>query len=155
MVRASCLCGDVVYEAEGEFKHMTHCHCSACRKVHGAPFATYVGVPTEGIRWIGGENGRTRYRSSPGLVRAFCSTCGSVVPTPEKGGPLTFVPAGNLEADCGARPEVHIFTGSKAAWYTITDELPQCEAYPPGYDIQPVERAPRGGGGDGAASGSL
>jgi len=46
MTRASCLCGDVVWELDGPFELMSHCHCSRCRKAHGAAFATYVAAPT-------------------------------------------------------------------------------------------------------------
>jgi hypothetical protein len=31
MVRGSCLCGAVRYEADAPFKWMAHCHCSICR----------------------------------------------------------------------------------------------------------------------------
>jgi len=30
-----------------------------------------------------------------------------------------------LDDDPGVRPESHIFVGSKAPWYDITDDLPQ------------------------------
>jgi hypothetical protein len=29
-----------------------------------------------------------------------------------------------------SRPTQHIFVGSKAPWFTITDDLPQHEAFP-------------------------
>jgi hypothetical protein len=29
------------------------------------------------------------------------------------------------------QPESHIFVGSKAPWFDITDDLPQYEGYPP------------------------
>ena len=41
----SCLCGAVTYEVRGPFNMMVHCHCSMCRKHHGAAFATFVGAP--------------------------------------------------------------------------------------------------------------
>jgi hypothetical protein len=44
---------------------------------------------------------------------------------------LVFVPAGNVHEDPGLRPEMHMFAGSRAPWYAITDALPQHEGYPP------------------------
>jgi hypothetical protein len=41
------------------------------------------------------------------------------------------IPAGTLDDDPGVRPVVHIFTGSKAAWYEIRDDLPQFQEFPP------------------------
>ncbi len=148
-VRGRCLCGEIVYELNGELRHMTHCHCSMCRKAHGAAFATYVAVLARGFRWVSGQDEVTRYESSPGFLRSFCPRCGSVAPTPDDDGgistdgDLVFVPAGNLEGDFGTRPEAHIFVASKAPWYTITDALPQFEEYPSDSALPSVAQAPR------------
>jgi len=40
MIRASCLCGDVAWGSEGPLDLITHCHCSMCRKAHGAAFGS-------------------------------------------------------------------------------------------------------------------
>lgn len=37
----SCLCGTVRYAITGAFETVGHCHCSTCRKTHGAAFATW------------------------------------------------------------------------------------------------------------------
>ncbi|MEO7385563.1 MAG: GFA family protein [Gammaproteobacteria bacterium] len=130
-VTGSCLCGAVRYELQGPFSHMGHCHCSICRKHHGAAFATYVACPLDGLRFLSGEDHQGRYDSSPGWSRPFCLTCGSVLPTrmPEHG--LVVGPAGNLEGELGVEPAMHMFVGSKAPWYEITDALPRHDAYPP------------------------
>jgi hypothetical protein len=38
-VKGSCLCGAVTYEITGPFEYVGNCHCSICRKSHGAAFA--------------------------------------------------------------------------------------------------------------------
>jgi len=38
---------------------------------------------------------------------------------------------GTLDDDPGLRRQAHIFVGSKAPWYEITDELPRYEEYAP------------------------
>ena len=55
MNRGSCLCGAVQFEA-GPAGFMVHCHCSMCRKHHGAVFATFLAVPREGFRWLAGAD---------------------------------------------------------------------------------------------------
>jgi hypothetical protein len=40
------------------------------------------------------------------------------------------VPLGILDDDPGIRPERHIFVGSKALWFEITDDLPQHDELP-------------------------
>lgn len=130
-VTGSCLCGAVRFTQRGPFTHMTHCHCSICRKHHGAPFATFVASPLDGFQLLAGSDRMGRYASSPGLYRPFCLTCGSVLPTPMPEPGLVVGPAGNLEGDLGIRPSMHIFVASKAPWYEITDTLPRHAAFPP------------------------
>lgn len=143
MSHARCLCGNVSWELDPPFEWMSHCHCTRCRKAHGAPFATYVAGSASGFRLRGDEHVR-RWESSPGFFRCFCGTCGSVVPGDATEGRI-FVPAGNFEDDPGVRPMVHIFVGSKAPWYEIHDGLPQFETYPAGIDAPVLaDRAPLG-----------
>jgi len=146
MSQGRCLCGAMNYELGGPFGAMIHCHCSMCRKQHGAPFATFVIGTIANFRWTSDEP--KRYQSSPDGVRTFCAVCGSVGPStmPQLG--VAAVPAASLGGDLGIKPQSHIFVGSKAPWYTITDALPQHDAYPPGVGAQPVARpviTPRAG----------
>ena len=132
MSQASCLCGDVAWELDGPFEFMSHCHCSRCRKAHGAAFATYLAGPAEGFRLRGRER-IVGWESSPGFSRCFCGGCGSVVPRdPVKG--RIFAPAGNFDDDPGTRPLAHILVASKAPWFEIRDTLPRFDTYPPGID---------------------
>ena len=39
------------------------------------------------------------------------------------------VALGSLVDDPGIRPTKHIFVGSKAPWFEITDDLPQFDEY--------------------------
>jgi hypothetical protein len=119
---------------------MFHCHCSRCRKAHGAAFATYVSVPVASVVLQGAELvGRWRPSDEDG-ERCFCRRCGSVVPYAV--GDVVYAPAGNFDEDPGVRPTLHMFAGSRAPWYPITDALPQFEGYPPGLDGRPVATRP-------------
>jgi hypothetical protein len=140
MVQASCFCGTVRYQADGPFSSMVSCHCSMCRKHHGSAYATYVSAPLGSFRWLQGEEALLQYRSSPHWVRNSCSVCGSTVPTTLEGQALALLPAGPLEGDIGITPEAHIFVGSKAPWYTITDALPQHQEYPPEFSMSGLPR---------------
>jgi hypothetical protein len=140
MIPGSCLCGQVRYEVSEPFSMMGHCHCSICRKHHGAMFATFVAVPGAQFKWRAGEKSVGSYETSPGGSRSFCRVCGSVTPLELPQAGIVFASAGNLEGDLEARPQSHIFVKSKAPGYEITDVLPQYDAYPPGFDAPPVER---------------
>ena len=54
LYRGSCLCATVSYELFVPPKAVSHCHCSQCRKGHGAAFATYGSVPRSELRILNG-----------------------------------------------------------------------------------------------------
>ncbi len=130
-VTGSCLCGAVAYEVDGSFAFAGNCHCSICRRLHGAAFATW-GILGEGeFRWLRGEEQLTAYETSAGNSRAFCSRCGSPLVSMHSGRVGEIVLA-SVDGDPGMKPREHIFVGSKADWYDISDSLPQHEEWPPG-----------------------
>ena len=152
MNKGSCLCGDVTWEIDGPLSMLVNCHCTICRKAHGAGFATFAAVPAGSFRWTGGKDKVVRYKSSPNGNRGFCRTCGSVVAAVS--GDLAFMPAGNLEGAIDRPLDSHIFVADKAAWHDISDEAPQFDAYPPAYDMPPVESEERPQGTEGSVAGS-
>ena len=80
MTDGRCLCGALRYQIDGPFVDMVHCHCSMCRKHHGAPFATWAVAPLSGFRWVGDTSTLASYKSSEKGHREFCRVCGSVAP---------------------------------------------------------------------------
>jgi len=125
-VRGSCLCGGVRYALKGPLGEASHCHCSMCRKAHGAAFATYAPVRRRDFEWLEGASLVRAYNSSPGVTRTFCGRCGSTLQF-IKSGDRTHVELalGTLDDDPGVRPALHIWVDSMAAWDAITDELPR------------------------------
>lgn len=132
-IRGSCLCKTVTYEITGAFQVIGNCHCSRCRKSHGAAFATWGILAPGQFRWTSGEESVERYESSPGKERCFCRRCGSPLACAH-GAEVTEVVLGTVDGDPGGRPAEHIFVGSKASWHEITDALPQHEEWPPGLE---------------------
>jgi hypothetical protein len=130
-IQGTCLCGTLRYEITGPLVDMVHCHCSRCRKQQGAPFATIGVVAIGDLRWLAGEQEVARYAAAPGGPRHFCPRCGSPAPIALPPLGLAFIPVGTLEGDTDMRPQAHMFVGSKSSWHTITDALPQHEAYSP------------------------
>ena len=131
MVRGSCLCGGVRFVLDGPAQFINHCHCSMCRKVHGAAFGSFVHADGSHFRWESGEQLVQSYQSSPESLRSFCRVCGSNVPVLEDSGAHVIIPAGVLDGDPDVRPVVHIHISSKAPWYEIADALPQFDEFPP------------------------
>ena len=134
LVRGSCLCGAVAYEA-GRPRGLVYCHCTRCQKGRSAAFAANVFAEAGPFRYTRGAD-RVRAFKVPEAERftvAFCATCGGGVPrAPGAGAPFLVVPGGSLDDDPGPLPAIHIFVGSKAPWYEIADGLEQYERYPEG-----------------------
>jgi hypothetical protein len=54
-----------------------------------------------------------------------CAACGSFLFSVVRDGAFVHVAMGSLVDAPTIRPTQHIFVGSKAAWFEITDDLPQ------------------------------
>lgn len=132
-IQGGCLCGSVRYSVTGPFLAAANCHCSHCRKAHGAAFGSFAPVKRADFRWLSGEPLLSRYESSPGNYRHFCGKCGSqvVVEVPWRPDGIT-IALGSVDGDPGVRPAAHIFASAKAPWYEITDDLFQSDGWPPG-----------------------
>src|SRR3984885_204357 len=128
MLAGKCLCSAVQYAVADEFIYAANCHCSNCRRATGSAFKPFAGIErgklvvTVGqdcLMVFGDENGHD----------AHCKVCGSLLYSLVRAGAFVHVALGTLVDDPSIRPTKHIFVGSKAPWFTITDELPQYEAH--------------------------
>ncbi len=126
MIKGSCLCGSIRYEVTGAVDRLLHCHCSQCRKAHGAAFGSYGRVNASAFRFTSGEEYLAGFASSEGVKRIFCKRCGTRLQFVRDSNPQTiWLAAGTLDDDPVVRPSCHIFVDSKAPWFHITDDLPQ------------------------------
>jgi len=143
-INGACVCGAVRWSYDAPFTAMLHCHCSICRKHHGTLFSTFVAGPLDTFHWRAGTEKVGTWQSSAQGKRSFCTVCGSKVPTVNHDARQVFMPAGALEGELGIRPQMHLFTGSRARGHHIHDGLPQHEAYPPEWNMpgQPTAERP-------------
>jgi len=58
-----------------------------------------------------------------------CARCGSLLYSIVRERRYVHVTLGTLTDEPSIRPTAHIFVGSKAPWFTITDTLPQHQAF--------------------------
>jgi hypothetical protein len=100
MLRGSCLCGGVRYGITGPLSGALNCHCSMCRKAHGAAFRSRARIKATDFRWVQGEELVTYYESSPGNHRGFCRVCGSPLLSRFDADPSSYgLPLGALDDD--------------------------------------------------------
>ncbi len=128
----SCLCEKIQYEVRGPIGTIMNCHCSECRRWHGAAFRTRASIATRDFFWTQGEDLVGKYVQTETLTKTFCRNCGSSLVSYYSNRPdVLGLALGTLHEDPGQRPQCHIFVGSKAPWFEITDSLPQYEEMPP------------------------
>ena len=126
MARGSCLCGEVRFVAELPPKWVAHCHCSLCRRAHGAPYVTWVGLPETAVRVDGGT--LRWYPSSADGERGFCAHCGAMMffRSPRWPGEL-HVARPHFKESADLVPGSHAYWSSRAPWASIDpgDGLPR------------------------------
>jgi hypothetical protein len=132
MHQASCLCGSVIIQFDEVVGSYVYCHCRSCKKASGSAFGANISVPVSSFRVKSGAELISKYESSPGKVRHFCSRCGSPLYATVSGTPQTVrVRLGILDSDFSSSPSAHMFVKYKASWECILDSIPQYEEWPP------------------------
>jgi hypothetical protein len=121
-----CLCGGVRFEVEPPTKWCAHCHCSLCRRAHGAGFVTWFGVARDQFRLDDSEQLLTWYRSTSAARRGFCSRCGSTLffegdRWPEE----RHIALAAMDGPIDREPQAHVFFDSGAPWIHVSDDLPK------------------------------
>ncbi len=124
----SCECGAVRYQVADEFLYAANCHCSRCRAATGSAFKSFAGIEREKLDITSGRDALLVVGDAT-LNDTRCSTCGSLLFSVVRAGAYVHVALGSLVDPPGIRPTHHIFVGSKAAWFEITDDLPQFEEH--------------------------
>jgi hypothetical protein len=124
VLNGRCECGAVRYRVADEFLYAANCHCSNCRAGTGSAFKPFAGIEHEKLEltdgadklliWGDADNNHTR-----------CAQCGSLLYSVVRDGAYVHVALGSLADAPSIRPTDHIFVGSKAPWFEITDDLPQ------------------------------
>jgi uncharacterized glyoxalase superfamily protein PhnB len=114
-MRGSCLCGRVAFDVDGPLPKLYQCHCSLCRKQGGSASNTSTVVAADRLRWLRGEEAIGSWVKASGFRSDFCTTCGSPLPNPTRGGGW-WVPAGLLDDDEPVEIAAQVHLGSKAAW---------------------------------------
>jgi len=129
MAKGTCLCGSVSFEITDVPIRMNICHCSMCRKVTGSAYGVFAHIHSSKFSWLSGNENISVYESSPDHLRVFCKTCGSNMPN--ENGDYVCIPAGAFDDDPGAKSELQIFAGSKAAWHNLADDPVSYDEFDP------------------------
>jgi hypothetical protein len=118
-----CYCGAVRYQVVGPLRDVVNCHCSECQRLNGN-FGSHSRAPRNNITLLE-DAGLSWFHINDNTRRAFCKCCGSSLFWESMDQPSTGIVAGSLDDSSKLRTLGHIFVDEKAAYYEITDDLPQ------------------------------
>lgn len=120
----SCLCGGVRFSVTGFSPRAANCHCSMCRKFHGAAFGTLVEV--DGLLWQSGKSLLQDYIAPNGTTRTFCKACGSSIGFRVKGAPMDAMELAiaTFDTDISVTIDAQIYTRYKSNWCALQSDIP-------------------------------
>jgi hypothetical protein len=127
-LEGKCYCGAVQYRVADEFLYAANCHCSNCRRTTGSAFKPFGGIERGKLELTEGADKLLVYGEED-LNDTHCAACGSLLYSVVRDGEFVHVAYGSLVDAPSLSPTEHIFVGSKAPWFEITDDLPQNEEY--------------------------
>ncbi len=117
-----CLCGDVRFTVDWPSKWVAHCHCTLCRRAHGAAFVTWFGVENDrariddfagALRWYASSHGP----DPPRAERGFCARCGSSLFFRSERWPGELhIALASLEGEADRAPMAHVFWETHVDW---------------------------------------
>jgi hypothetical protein len=124
LLAGKCACGSVAYRVADAFLYAANCHCSRCRAATGSAFKPFAGIEREKLELTSGVE-RLLIVGEDDANDTRCAACGSLLFSVVRDGAYVHVALGSLVDTPGIRPTEHIYVGSKAPWFEITDDLPQ------------------------------
>ena len=129
-LQGQCSCGEVRFAVENTFEYAFYCHCSRCRVRTGSAFAAIAGVGIDKVEvHTGSEHLLLEGECSDGYG-ARCAKCHAFLFAAVRNRQYMHVALGVLGGTPSRLPDHHIYVGSKAPWFEITDALPQYAELP-------------------------
>ncbi|HET7272365.1 MAG TPA: GFA family protein [Rubrobacter sp.] len=121
-----CFCGRVRYRVAREPLGSAICHCVSCRRTSGAQSVAWLTFPFDGFSFLSADP--REYRSSPGVSRTFCESCGTSLTYRQDEDPDSIdVTTASLDLPDEFPPTRHIWLEDKVDWESVNDGLPRFE----------------------------
>jgi ADP-ribosyl-[dinitrogen reductase] hydrolase len=100
-----------------------------CQKAHAAAFNSTAFVRRDAFRWLSGQTVVTKYESSPGKFRHFCSACGSQLIGERPEDSRVVLRVATLDEGPDIAPTRHIWVAHDRPWMYFWD-LPAFNQWP-------------------------
>lgn len=120
-----CLCGTITYTVQLPSLWCAHCHCSLCRRAHGAGFVTWLGCRRSGFAVTHGGDRLQWYDSSADSRRAFCPRCGTTLLFESHRWPGEIhITLASFSTPVDRQPEVNAYSADRVEWAPLDPDLP-------------------------------
>ena len=130
ILHGRCSCGEVNFTLENTLDYAYFCHCSRCRIRTGSAFSAIGGASIEKLHVTYGNQSLLVEGECSDGYGARCGHCYAFLFAAVRGRQYVHVSLGVLAGIPSRLPDHHIYVGSKAPWYQITDGLPQYDELP-------------------------
>jgi hypothetical protein len=130
ILHGRCSCGEVCFTVENSLDYAFYCHCSRCRLRTGSAFAAIGGASIDKLRVTTGNRHLLIEGECSDGYGARCGRCYAFLFAAVRSRQYVHVSLGVLAGTPNRLPDHHIYVGSKAPWYQISDAFPQYDELP-------------------------
>jgi hypothetical protein len=136
-LRGGCSCGEVRYQLLEPPIRIHCCHCTDCQRHTGSAFVINAIIETSAIRIMRGDLEAVPVRRASGPHDIYrCRKCKVALWSDYGRRPqIRFVRLGTLDDPSALRPDIHIYTRTKAPWFRLPKGTPAFRDY---YDAKTV-----------------
>ena len=113
--QGGCLCSAIRFRVSGEPIFSSVCHCATCRRASAAPTVAWLTFDRGQVEIISGQP--RVYRSSQGVVRQFCGTCGSQLSYEQADRPTTIdITTASMDNPNLFPPTMEVWLENRLSW---------------------------------------
>lgn len=122
--QGGCLCSSIRFRISGTPIISTICHCATCRRASAAPTVAWLTVERSRFQILSGSP--HVYRSSQGVVRRFCRSCGSQLTYESTTHPDTIdITTLSLDNPNAFAPTLEVWLEHRISWQPASQTLTQ------------------------------
>jgi len=120
--QGGCLCSAIRFRVSGTPLFSSLCHCATCRRASAAPTVAWLTVERAQFQMLSGSP--HLYRSSQGVVRRFCRSCGSQLTYENTAHPNTIdITTLSLDNPNAFAPTLEVWLEHRISWQVPSQTL--------------------------------
>lgn len=122
---ASCSCGKLTAEVQGDPVRVSVCHCLACQRRTGSVFGAQARFPRENVKVSGEGKTFVRVGDAGGTGRfTFCTDCGATVYYTFAGkDDVIAIPIGAFADPNFPRPRFSVYEARMHSWVAMPQDI--------------------------------